>query len=309
MTSVSRRLPVAALFSLAAAVLFFSSIPVFLKHFALFLDAWTVNGVRYFMAALFWLPYVLIHHRRQAVGRSVWRDAVLPSLANICGQTGWAVAPYYNDASTMSFVARASFLFAILFGFLFLRKERGLVRQSFFWVGAGMVVLGLFAFYSGGARVGRTSLLGIGVLIATSACWGLYGVLVNRNMSAYPVRLSFGVISLYTTVGLLVLMGAFGNWRALYTVSVPNWLWLVLAAMLGIAWGHVLLYRAIVAVGPILAEAGLLFIPFVTLIGAHLVLGEAMNGVQWCGGLLLVLGSLALIVAKGRVLSLCGNQP
>jgi drug/metabolite transporter (DMT)-like permease len=289
-----------ALLCLSVAIVFFASIPVFLKHFTAALDGWTVNGVRYAFGALFWLPLVIRWHRRVPPGRNIWRDAVPPACVNVVGQTGWALSPYFNDASMMGFVARSSFLFTIIFGFWLLHEERRLARSVIFWVGVAGTACGLIALYSGGAKLGSTSPVGLAILLGTSASWGLYSVLVRRHMRGHSIRLSFGVISLYTSVGLLVLMLLFGAWGRLADVTLGGWGLLVLSAMLGIALGHVLFYRAIHELGPIVSEGGLLLIPFVTVLGAGLFLGERMGALQWGGGIALVAGSLCLLLARKR---------
>ena len=106
-----------------AATFGFGIIPIFLKHFAQTLDAWTVNGVRYSVGALFWLPFLLVLDRQSngkrplGADRNVWRDAVVPSVVNIVGQAAFGVSPYFVPASTIGFVLRLSFLFTIVFGF------------------------------------------------------------------------------------------------------------------------------------------------------------------------------------------------
>ncbi|MBN1268751.1 MAG: DMT family transporter [Kiritimatiellae bacterium] len=287
-----------ALPALVAAVVFFASIPIFLKYFARTLDAWTVNGIRYAFAALFWLPFVVAAKARSAMDRRIWRDAVPPAAVNIIGQAAFALSPYYNDASVVGFVGRSSFLFAIVFGFWLLPRERPLARQPMFWIGACGTLAGLAALYAGGVRVGATSPLGLTILLITALTWGLYSVLVGRRMMGYPTRLAFGVISLYTAAGLLVLLFLFGDWRRAAGAGWRDWGLLWGSALIGIAFGHVFMYRAIRDLGPIITEGGLLLNPFVTSLGAFIFLGERMGGIEWVGGVLLVLGSFLLLAAK-----------
>jgi len=68
----------------------------------------------------------------------------------------------------------------------------------------------------------------------------------------------------------------------------------------GIALGHTLFYSAIHALGPITSEGCLLLIPFATALFARPTLGEHLSPSQWTGGLVLILGCLALILAKAR---------
>ena len=99
--------------AMAISIVGFSSVPLFLKHFTHHLDAWTVNGLRYGVAALIWSPVILSNALRANHQPIPWKAAIMPALFNTIGQVGWALAPYHNDAGLMGFVVRTSFLFAI----------------------------------------------------------------------------------------------------------------------------------------------------------------------------------------------------
>lgn len=290
-----------ALSALGASILFWSCVPLLLRHFTHLMDAWTVNGLRYGFAALFWLPYVLRHRREVPAGRNIWKDAIPPAAVHVVGQMLFGLTPYFNDATVMNFVSRSSFLFVTLFGFAMLPDERPLSRRPLFWVGLAGTTAGLAAMYMGGIGTSSTSAGGMGLLIVTAAFWGLYSVLVRRCMSGYSVRLSFGVISLYAAPGLLALMFGVGHWQAALHVGLLVWVLVWLSAIAGIALGHVLFYRAIHALGPIASEGGLLLIPFVTAILAFAILGERLTALQWVGGFVVVLGCLALLGAKAQL--------
>ena len=73
---------------------------------------------------------------------------------------------------------------------------------------------------------------------------------------------------------------------------------LVLSAMIGIAFSHVFLYRAIHTLGPVITEGGLSIQPFVTAVGAGIILGEHLLPAQWLGGILLVISCLCLLFTK-----------
>src|SRR5512137_376704 len=132
-----------ALAALGTAILFWSSVPLLLKFFTHRLDAWTVNGLRYTFAALFWLPFVLRHRRAAPPGRNIWKDAIPPAACHAVGQLLFGLTPYFNDATVINFVSRSSFLFVTLFGFMMLREERPLARDPIFWTGVAGTLTGL----------------------------------------------------------------------------------------------------------------------------------------------------------------------
>ncbi len=275
--------------------------PVFLKYFTDFIDAWTANGVRYGFSALILAPYLLLNLRQVPPGTNIWRDALVPSIVNMVGQVAWAWAPYHNDATVVSFVVRCAFPVSILFGFWFLRRERALARSVGFWLGAAGVVLGIVFMYSGALAHGGSSPFGLLLALTTSVCWGLYSVTVGYYMPGYPAILAFSVICLYTAPGLIVLMLLVGDYGSLGELSAFRWFMVLISGVLGITIGHVLIYRFIKVLGPIALEAGHSLIPLGSLVLAAALLGERMSGSQWVGGVLLIAGSLGILVPRFRL--------
>lgn len=329
-----------------AAMLGFGTIPIFLRHFADVLDPWTVNGIRYSVGAVFWLPFVLLLQRRSeldrsharaanddaanadaaleesvelpgdnpgeplpgepivhgATARNVWRDAVVPSVVNVIGQVGFGICPYFVLASTLGFVTRLSFLFTIVFGFACLAEERLLARRPAFWVGAAVSMFGVvLMFLEKLQEGGRDSLFGLTLIVATAVAWGGYSVSVRLYMARYPVRQSFGVISLYTSAALVLLMLLFGRRGDLGQIDAFLWANLMGSALVGIAFGHVLYYRGIHRLGPVVSSGIMLGTPFVTYLGAALLLGERLSGVELFGGLMVVAGGAMLVAARAQV--------
>ena len=289
-----------AILSLATSILFWSSVPLLLRYFTHLMDAWTVNGLRYSFAALFWLPFVLRHRREVPEGRNIWRDAIPPTIVHVIGQMLFGLTPYFNDATVMNFVSRSSFLFVTLFGLAMLPEERPLARRALFWAGAVGTAAGLVTMYRGGLGTASTSAGGMLLLVGTSSLWGLYSVLIRKCMRGYSVRLSFGVISLYAAPFLLGLMFAVGDWHAALKLDLLRWVLVWVSAVAGIAIGHTFFFKAIHALGPIFSEGTLLLIPFLTAVLAFFVLHEHLSRLQWIGGVILVLGCLLLILAKAQ---------
>jgi len=313
MRRADRETTIAVVFT-CAAMLCFSVVPVFLRHFTraeFGLDAWTVNAVRYGTAAVFWLPFVVVLSRRlpggaplPQAGRSVWVAALVPTACNLIGQVGWATCPYYADAPTIGFVIRTSFLFTVVFGFLFIPAERPLARSPLFLIGSAICVGGVATMFGGqpGGDGSGTGPAGLALILATALCWGAYAVCVRRCLAGYPLRLAFGVISLYTTAGLVVLMLIFGQYGALASLPARIWVLLVVSGLLGIAFGHVLYYRGIHGIGPVVASGLMLAGPFFTYLTSVIFLpADRISLARTLGGVAVVVGGLALVRAKARV--------
>ncbi len=297
---------VSAIVSMIAATLGFGIIPIFLKHFAQFLDPWTVNGVRYSVGALFWLPFLLVLDRRSgptadARAGNVWRDAIVPSVVNVIGQAAFGVSPYFVPASTIGFVLRLSFLFTIVFSFAVIAEERLLMRRPAFWIGAVLSLAGVVAMFVEEVRGDVGSVKGVAIIVVTAIAWGAYSVTVRYYMAQYSARQSFGVISLYSSAALVLLMFLFGDVGSLGGIGTGLWGGLMLSALIGIAFGHVLYYRGIHELGPVVASGMSLATPFVTYLAAAFLLAERLSGIEWFGGLLVVAGAALLVLARAQV--------
>jgi len=63
----------------------------------------------------------------------------------------------------------------------------------------------------------------------------------------------------------------------------------------------VLYYRAIHHLGPIVSSGVLLAAPFLTFLGAWIMLGERMRGLQFVGGITIIAGGVCLLKAKAQI--------
>lgn len=289
-----------ALAAMLTALFFWAIIPLFLEHFTHLLDPWTVNGARYFFTAAFWLPFVI--HALRRLGptdrRAVWKAALAPAAAHIVCQICYGFAPYYNNATMLNFGCRLSIPFTTLFGFWLLKSERPLMHSPLFWTGLLCAVGGFLLMFKNGFGTDGTSPMGMALLMGFSITWGIYVVLVRRNLSNIPPHLSYGLISLLASPPLLVLLFTLGDWHALLSLPAAQWGWLFLSAILGLALSHALFYRAILVMGPIASEGGMLLIPFQTAILAYFILGERLSATQWAAGAVLILGCALLLRAR-----------
>jgi len=289
-----------AILAVFGSVACWSSVPLFLRHFATLpepIDAWTVNGVRYCVAAVILLPATIAGWRkRMPPGRNIWVDALVPAAINAAGQAGWALIPYYADASVMGFGIRSAFLFALLGGMWLLPDERYLLRSPAFWIGSTICVGGVAALFGGSLR-GGTSLLGCALILGTASVWGFYMVTARRFMKHYSPHHSFGVISFYTAVAMAILALAIGDTTRLATLGPLPIALLLVSAVIGIVCAHVLAYYAMGRLGALVASGSQFISPFLTFAGAALLFGERLSGWQWLGGICVVSGGLAMIAA------------
>lgn len=290
-----------------------SSIPLFLKYFAAHMDAWSSNGWRYAMAAVFWLPVLLFQRRAGEDRRGLWTAALWPSACNAVGQVAYAWIVYLQiDPGMMSFLLRAQIVFVTVGAFLLFPDERNLIRTAGFWLGLGLVILGTCGtIFLGHAPPSGTSLLGICAGLFSGAMFGLYALGVRAKMNRFSSMTSFAVISLYTSAALVGLMLVFGrrHGAVVFDLSPFRWLMLVASAMVGIALGHVFYYASIARLGVAVSSSILLIQPFITGAISWQLFDEQLTALQWVSGALGVLGAAVIIRAQSRLPALKRPSP
>lgn len=282
--------------ALLGSILSWSSIPLFLKHFTVSLDAWTVNGVRYGIAATLLLP-ALKTLPATLDRREFWRNALVPAIINSIGQVGWALIPYYVTASVMGFGIRTSFLFTIVGSLWLLPEERYLLGSFPFWAGSTICVAGVSALFWGSLRQASASIPGLVILLGSAAVWGFYGISVRKFMRGYPPHCSFAAISLYTAGIVIILMLFLGRISRLVELAPRSLGLLALSAVLGIALAHVLMYYVLDHLGAIVESGAEMLTPFLTFCGAALIFGERLSMLQWTGGLGVISGCVVMVSA------------
>ncbi len=286
---------------LVAALLCLAAAPLFMRYLARFsaLDAWTMNGARYLVVVAYCLPFAVWRTWRNPERRRVWWSVRRVALASIVGQATWAISAYHNEAGIIAFVIRSTFLFAAVYSIVLLPGERAMMAKPRFWLATAGVSVGLVLLFWDALRSGTSSLYGLSILLLSAAAWGLYWVLVKRDLAGHDQdqQLNFAVNAVYTSVVLIAAMFVFGDYHALPAVTPRLWGIMACSAVTGLLLSHTLLYRTIQHLGPVVTDGAKCVQPFLTAIAAWFLLHEALKPTQWVGG-------FALMVSSGLLLSL-----
>ncbi len=253
-------------------------------------DGFTTNLVRYPVAALIYVPWLVIGIRKGGLGR-FWLVALIPTSINLAGQTLWACAPYHITPGLQAFLLRLATLWAILGAFCLFPDERLLARSPRFWIGSALALIGFSVMSVLGVQVSTgTRITGIVIMFFCGICYGLYGVTVRYVMGSLHPLVVFSVISVYTSVGLIALAPLGEPSSVLRLEPLPLCI-LVLSALLGVAIAHGLYYIAVQRIGVAITSLTLAATPFVSIVGSHIVFGEQFSRGQWTGGVVLLVGS------------------
>lgn len=304
------------------ALIGWSSIPLFLRHFTESIDLWTSNGWRYGFSAFFWSPVIVWGLSKRSLPKGIWRAAIWPSVINCQAQVVFCSAHYKIDPGLLAFGLRSNIVFAVLGAAMFFAAERRVIRSPVFLGGLFLVIVGTIGTMllgKDGLPSGST-LMGVLLAMTAGAGFAAYALAVRHWMQGINAIQAFAVISLYTAivmVGLMVVLGERSGFVALEwligqsageavegaeAVRAPFALdqfgMLLLSALVGIALGHVAYYYAIAKLGVAVSSGVIQLQPFFVSIASLMIFGEQLTPWQWVAGTIAVLGASLLLVVQ-----------
>lgn len=281
-----------------------ASAPLFLRFFRDYIDAWTANGWRYGIAAVFWTPFLLVMAVRGKAPRRLFYAALLPTIFNVIGQVLYALAPYYIEPGFFAFLLRSQILFVTLGAWLLFPNERGVLRSPVYWAGVAIVMLGsvgVVVFGPGLPRGGTA--LGVLFSVVSGAFFAGYGLAVRRNMHGVNPMLAFAIISQQTAAVLIGLMLVYGakHGSVAMSLSVKQGGLLVASSFIGIGIAHVFYYAAIARLGVAITGGVILLMPFFTAVGSYFLYDERLSAGQWACGTGAVLGAAMMLSTQSKL--------
>lgn len=294
-----RGINVAATFGCLGALLGWSLGPIFIKYLTGFLDSWTQNALRYSVACLFWLPFLLFSIKSKRLDMRVWRRALVPACANVVMQCLWAAAFYYIGPAFMVLLTKTNVLWVAAFSLVVFPEERALVKSRRFWMGLVLSITGLAGvmFYQISAEEARTT-MGIAIAMGAAFTWGIYTVSARIAFREIDSRSAFSVISLYTAAGLSVLAFLFGRPTDCVQIGAWQWVCVIVSAIIAIALAHTAYYAAMRRIGATIPALVILAQPLIVLAMSSIFFGESFNIQQLFFGVVLLAGSGLAIWAQ-----------
>ncbi|MHC4108094.1 MAG: DMT family transporter [Planctomycetota bacterium] len=280
-----------------------SSIPLFLKYFTPWIDAWTSNGWRYGFSALLWAPLLSLAAFRKRLPPGLWRAALVPSIVNAVGQVTFTYTHYKIDPGLLTFGLRSHMIFAALGAYIMFAAERPVVRSPVYLAGVVAMLAGTAAAVLLGKQpIEGAHAQGIALSILTGALFACYGLAVRKYMSGFSSVIAFAAISQYTAAAMVVLMLVVGKRGGLEAFEMPGtaFVLLLVSAVVGIALGHVLYYMSIARLGVAVSSGVLQLHPFGVAVASLFIFDEVLTRAQWLGGAIAVLGALMMLSVQGR---------
>lgn len=266
--------------------------PVLIKYLAGHMDSWTQNALRYSVACLFWLPFLVYSIARGGLDGSPWRRAILPSIVNVITQSLWAAGFYYIDPAFITLLTNTSVLWVVAFSLLLFVEERPLARSPRFWLSFLLSIVGIagvVCFKENFTAAG--TVIGIVIALAEAFMWGIYTISVRVAFRGTDPRSSFAIMSIYTVAELWICSFILGEPQRALEIGVPAWGAIVVSGITAIALAHVLFYTAIQRIGTTIPTLVILVQPFVVFSLSSVVFHERLNGIQLLFGVLLLSGA------------------
>ncbi len=298
-TAKIRKFDITATFACLGTLSFWAVGPIFIKYLTGYVDSWTQNLLRYSVACLFWLPFLLFAIKRKRIETKVWRKAILPAAANIVMQSLWAGGFYYIGPAFMVLLTKSSIIWVAGFSFVLFADERTLVRSKRFWLGLALSAIGVVGvmYYKEDFAATKT-ITGIIIALACAFTWAIYTVSAKIAFKDTDSRSGFSVISIYTVAGLCVFALLFGSVEECVTMGAWQWACVVISGVTAIALGHVLYYAAIKRIGATIPALVILVQPFIVLAISNIIFGESLNAIQLLFGVVLLTGSALALWAQ-----------
>jgi len=266
--------------------------PNTIKYLSLYLDSWSQNFLRYSVACLFWLPFLLFSIGTRRLDSRVWHRALLPAAANVVMQSLFARAFYYIDPAFMTLLGKSSLLWITGFSLVFFREERSLIKSKRFWMGMALSVagvIGVLCFKEDFAA--KKTLTGIVLALSMALMWAVYTLSAKIAFKDIDSRQGFSVITIYTVVGLSMLACCFGDLSRCSDMRVPQWGIVIVSGVTSIAFAHVLYYTAMRRIGATIPALIVLAQPFTILPISHMIFAESLSILQILSGVILLFGS------------------
>lgn len=297
-----RKVDFSATFACIGALSFWALGPIFIKYLTGYLDSWTQNLLRYSVACLVWLPFLVFSIKTKRLDRKVWRRAAVPAVANVVMQSLFAYAFYYIGPAFMVLLTKSSIIWIASFSLIFFPEERALVKSKRFWSGlalSAMGVIGVMYYKEDFAADG--ALTGIVFALAMAFMWAVYIVSVRIAFKDIDSRHGFSVISIYTVAGLCVLALLFGRVGDCVKMGAWQWACVVISGATAIALSHTLYYSAMRRIGATIPGLVMLAQPFIVLAISYVVFRESLNVFQLLFGVVLLAGSGLAIWSQGHL--------
>ena len=254
----------------------------------------TIAGLRYFLAFLVLLPFMIL--KRQAIRKispGTWFQLALTGLSAYTignGALFWGLK--YLPATTTSFLMGLSPLLILFGGMIFLKETPSRLQV----VGVTIALLGNALFFSSGLQPGEP--LGIAIVAFGLLGFSAFGVLgrgVARDNRADTIHLTGFSLGIGGGLLLLVALPVEG-WPVFDQKALLIILWL---AIVNTALAYILYNHALKTITALEVNVFLNLSPLGTATLAWFLLGERLSFQELCGVVIVIVGVTLVQLKRG----------
>lgn len=290
---------------LILAITFWSSTPVFIKHFSLAnVDGHVQNLFRYIAAATgIWL-FVLVRFRREAL--QAWRKwyiFLLPTFFNCVFQVTLVSSLYKKSIypGFMSLLQKSTVVFSVVLAFVIFTDERRTILSWRYLAGCGLAAAGVVGVVMFGESASADFREGVVIILTSAFLWSCYTLAMKRVVKDTRPVICFAMVSAYTTVFFVVLTFLRSDPAQFFTLTPTNKVLLVLSGLLCISVAHSVYFRAVERLGVAICASTLLVTPLTTGIIEAFRFGRLrLNVCQMLMGAVLLAGTYLVVIAGRR---------
>lgn len=251
--------------------------------------------IAFFRLAIAFLVLLPLGYRSAWQLRSVFAKHLKPLLIlTLTGVTFFNTFIYgalqFTSASNVSVLESAiPTATALLSAWLLRERLRGIQ-----WFGVSLSLFGAVWVVLDGRLLEITSMgwnPGDVIMLGAIISWALYSIAVRRYMHLFP---SYGALLVMTGLSVVILLPfAAGEWMLGGVPPLGNgsyWWGLAYLGVFPSVVALILYNRAVAILGASQASVFLNFLPVFTMLGAYLLLGEKITGMQILGAGLVIVG-------------------
>lgn len=290
--------------ALLAAVLIWSTPPIFQYWLSGPFDAWAQNFYRYVAGFLTMVPFLgwMAWRAPLRLTSSDWLGCAVAAVPNVIHQVAQTMAVVLILPGVYALLGRISVILTAILVVIFFTDERWIARSVKFQLGTVLALFGVAGLvWTPGSGLGALPATGLWLALFAATGWAAYGVLVKKFTARSGPTLGFGVVSFFTTLFLLPLLLLFGDASSVLRADAWTNFVLFASGVLSIGIGHWLYYVGIRELGAAPAQSALLLCPLGTMLLSAELFGETFGATQMVAGSILLLGAFLALAARPPV--------
>lgn len=216
--------------------------------------------------------------------------AILGAIAIAIHQGLQATGLQLTSAGNMAWLVATTPIFTAILAWLFIAESFGVARV----IGLAIAFIGVLVVVTRGVFTSDTlrlpSTVGDLLGLASALNWAVFSVASKPMLRRLPPALMMAYLMFFGWVMTLPFFAASQAWSDLPNLSIAGWIAIVFLGVFCSGIAYIFWYDALAMLDASQVAAFIYLEPFVTIVVAALILGEAFAPMSWAGGLTILLG-------------------